>query len=455
VRTAGRATVQGLGHFGGGVGVARFLAREGWKVTVTDLQSEEELAGSLASLEGVDIRFSLGGHDRADFTDTDLVVANPAVGPENEYLCAARAADVPVVTEVGLFLERCPARVVAVTGTQGKSSTAHFLHQLLVAARIPARIGGNIGGSLLDELSEMNSEEICVVELSSYQLEGLAKEVDRTPIELGIVTNLLEDHLERHGTAEAYHAAKLELLDLLSDGAPLLVGDGVVERARTLAPDAAERVGFHESGSLMRIEGASFTLRAEVLGNTAGAGHLPDFQRENILLALSAARILGAPAAVLSASVPTLTGLDHRLEDLGVIADRRVYDNGVSTTPDSTEAALDSLPEGLTLIAGGEAKALPLDGLIRMAAARARQVVLFGACAEEWSRAFRDAGSSCEVTATIADAVETAWSMSSSGDTLLFSPAAKSFDAYRNFRERALDFRARVRERASAPSTTS
>ena len=136
------------------------------------------------------------------------------------------------------------------------------------------------------------------------------------------------------------------------------------------------------------------------------------------------------------------------LEDLGEVADRRVFDNGVSTTPDSTEAALESLPEGFTLIAGGEAKALPLDSLVRSAAARAKQVVLFGACAEEWSRSFRDAGSSCEVTSTVGDAVETAWSMTSPGDTLLFSPAAASFDAYRNFRERALDFRACVAARA-------
>jgi UDP-N-acetylmuramoylalanine--D-glutamate ligase len=448
VRTPGRATVQGLGHFGGGVGVSRFLAREGWQVTVTDLQSEEELADSVASLEDVDLRLALGGHDQTDFTDTDLVVANPAVHPDNEYLCAARAANVPVVTEVGLFLERSPARVVAVTGTQGKSSTAHFLHQLLADACIPARIGGNIGGSLLDELPSMTPEEICVIELSSYQLDGLSNEVAETPLVLGVVTNLREDHLERHGTVEAYHTAKLELISLLAAGAPLLVGQGVVERARTLAPEATERVDLHESGGLLRVEGTSFTLRGELLGDTNGVNHLPDFQHENLLLALSAARLLGAPAALLAASLPTLSGLDHRLEDLGEIADRRVYDNGVSTTPDSTEAALESLSEGFTLIVGGEAKALPLDSLVRSAAARAKQVVLFGACAEEWSRSFRDAGSSCEVTSTVGDAVETAWSMTSPGDTLLFSPAAASFDAYRNFRERALDFRACVAARA-------
>ena len=451
----GRATVQGLGHFGGGVGVARFLVREGWEVTVTDLQSAEQLADSIAALEDLDLRLALGGHDPADFTHTDLVVANPAVDPEDKHLRAARAAGVRIVTEIGLFLERCPARVAAVTGTQGKSSTAHFLHQLLVAADIPARIGGNIGGSLLGELREMRSEELCVVELSSYQLVGLSCELAEATLDLGIITNLREDHLERHGTVDSYHAAKLELLSLLRAGAPLLLGEGVAERARSLAPDAAERADIHEAGALLRIEDAHFTLRGEVLGKTSAASKLPEFQRENLLLALSAARLLGAPAKVLAATIPTLGGLDHRHEDLGQIADRRVYDNGVSTTPDSTEAAIDSLPEGLVLIAGGEAKALPLDGLAEKAAARARHIVLFGACAEEWSTAFRDAGATCTLTTTLADAVDAAWSASEAGDTILFSPAAASFDAYRNFSERAKDFRACIAARASmAPSTS-
>jgi len=362
---------------------------------------------------------------------------------------------VRVVTEVGLFLERAPGSVVAVTGTQGKSSTAHFLHQLLVYARIPARLGGNIGGSLLDELPSMTADETCVVELSSYQLESLADEVEGTPLDLGVITNLREDHLERHGTAEAYHTAKLGIVRMLNAGAPLLLGEGVIERARTLAPDATERVDLYEAGAHLRVEADSFTLRSEMLGDVARAQHLPGFQRENLLLALGAARLLGAPAALLAASIPTLKGLSHRLEDLGELAGRRVYDNAVSTTPDSTEAALGALPEGVTLLAGGEAKPLCIDDLVRAATQRARHVVLFGKCAGEWAQAFRDAGSTCVVAETVAEAVELAWSMTEPGDVILFSPAAASFDAYKNFRARALDFRACVTARAATASTES
>lgn len=453
--TKGRVTVQGLGRFGGGVGAARFLAREGWQVTVTDLQSELELQDSIAALDGAEIRFVLGAHERTDFTDTELVIANPAVSPKNEFLLAARAAGVPVATEIGLFLERCPAKIAGITGTQGKSSTAHFLYQLLDAAGLPARLGGNIGRSLLDELDSMTEDETCVLELSSYQLEGLSRELCAKPLSLGILTNLQEDHLERHGDAKNYHLAKLELVSLLADQAPLLAGAGASMRAQELAPSALERVSLEEYDADREATEDSFTIMGEVLGSTADAAHLPKFQRANLLLALRAARLLGAESSALRAALPGLTGLEHRLEDLGLIAGRQIYDNGVSTTPDSTQAALASLSGPLTLIAGGQAKALPLEELVLAIAARPIQVVLFGACAAEWARALRAADIMCEITADVPDAVDRALALCKEGETILFSPAAASFDAYPNFRERAIEFRSTITSRSESGPKTS
>ena len=451
----GRATVQGLGRFGGGVGAACFLAREGWQVTVTDLQSERELQESIASLEGYEVRFVLGGHERADFIDTDLVIANPAVSPKNEYLRAARGAGVRIATEIGLFLERCPAKVAGITGTQGKSSTAHFLYQLLVAAGLPARLGGNIGRSLLEELDSMTEEEVCVLELSSYQLEGLTSEIKGKPFSLGIITNLQSDHLERHGDTESYHLAKLELASLLNQEAHLLAGPGVMKRARALAPSAVEAFKLEDCDTSEGTEEERFSFIGEQLTTPGSADHLPLFQRDNLLLALRAARLLGAESSALRAAAPQLKGLEHRLEDLGLIAGRRVYDNGVSTTPDSTEAALKSLSGPLTLIAGGQAKALPLDELVRSIAARPVQVVLFGACASDWAQKLLAADIMCDVTHDVRDAVERALAVSREGETILFSPAAASFDAYPNFRERAADFRAAIKGRSESDSKTS
>ena len=359
------------------------------------------------------------------------------------------------MSEVGLFLERCPARVAAITGTQGKSSTAHFLHQLLLAAELPAKLGGNIGGSLLDELPELSSAETFVIELSSYQLEGLAEELGETPLALGVITNLCEDHLERHGSLDAYHEAKLQLLRLLPADAPLLVGEGVADRLHSLAPDALERAALYDLGPSMAAAEQAFTFLGERLGDAGQIAHLPDFQRGNVLLALSAARLLGADDAELAAALPSLTGLEHRLEELSAITERRVYDNGVSTTPDSTEAALASLPEPLTLIAGGQAKALPIDRLVRAVSERSLRVVLFGACAAEWAQAFRAADVLCEVTADVPEAVQTAWRITSSSETILFSPAAASFDAYPNFLERAAEFRSVITGLCQSEHSTS
>jgi UDP-N-acetylmuramoylalanine--D-glutamate ligase len=153
--------------------------------------------------------------------------------------------------------------------------------------------------------------------------------------------------------------------------------------------------------------------------------------------------------------VPGLTGLEHRLEDLGLIAGKQIYDNGVSTTPDSTQAALASLSGPLTLIAGGQAKALPLGELVLAIAARPIQVVLFGACAAEWAQALRAADIMCEITADVPEAAERALALCKEGETILFSPAAASFDAYPNFRERALEFRSAITGRRGVDIKTS
>ena len=169
-----RATVMGLGLFGGGVETARFLAGIGMRVTVTDQRPAEKLAESIRALQGVPLHYELGGHRERDFDDTDLVVANPAVAPSSPFLALARAAGVPITSEIELFLEACPARVVLVTGTQGKSSTSHALHHFLRAAGFGAHLGGNIGRSLLGSLEQLGERDWVVLEISSYQLEALS-----------------------------------------------------------------------------------------------------------------------------------------------------------------------------------------------------------------------------------------------------------------------------------------
>jgi UDP-N-acetylmuramoylalanine--D-glutamate ligase len=440
----------GLGLFGGGAETARHLAGQGLRVTVTDLRSADLLRESIDSLADVGLVYALGGHREEDFVDTDLVVANPAVAPGHPLLAKARAAGVPVTSEMALFLEACPARLVLVTGTQGKSSTSHAVDHFLRAAGFRSHLGGNIGRSLLGSLGLLGPEDWVVLEISSYQLEALPP-----PLRGGVhgfarnvaavcCTNVLADHLERHGSVENYEAAKARILELCRpDSVVVLGGDDprtsrwTVERGRAIFCSSTGA-----PGARARLEQGEFRLDGERLGAVSDLGLPGNFQRDNTLAALALARAVGADPARLAPAVATLQGLEHRLQDLGPRGGLRVWDNGVSTTPDSTIAALASARVPVVLLCGGQAKAgLPLEELVAASAGRVRALVSFGAARETLREAFSRAGIPAFAVETVEQAVREAYAQARHGDELLFSPACASFDRYRNFKDRALAFR--------------
>jgi UDP-N-acetylmuramoylalanine--D-glutamate ligase len=201
----------GLGHFGGGVAVARWLARRGATVVVTDLADENCLAASVADLDGESItRFRFSGHDEIDFREADLVVVNPAVRPGNRYVELARGHGAKITSEVELFLETCPARVIGVTGSNGKSTTAAMISAILEASGRKTWLGGNIGRSLLDHVDEMTDNDWVVMELSSFQLWYLGRGVKMPQV--AVVTNCSPNHLNWHGSFEDYTAAKQRII---------------------------------------------------------------------------------------------------------------------------------------------------------------------------------------------------------------------------------------------------
>jgi UDP-N-acetylmuramoylalanine--D-glutamate ligase len=435
----------GLGLQGGGVEVVRYMAGERARVTVTDLRPAEQLAESLRAIAGFDVRLVLGQHRAEDFTQADVVVANPAVAPSNPMLAAAREAGVLVTSEMALFLEACPARVVLITGTQGKSSTTNAAAQLLASAGLRVHLGGNIGHALLGDLASIHAEDIAVVEISSYQLEALPPDLGPcAQVAAVCVTNVLADHIERHGTIEAYEAAKRRILDLAGDDATLVLS-GEDPRVSSWSPARGHVVRVYATQARddeLNIAGGSFRHGREVLGRVADLQLPGVFQRENMLAALGLARALGASPQRLSASIHDVRGLEHRLQDLGVFAGHRVWDNAVSTTPDSTLSALRALSRPPTLLCGGQAKNLSLEELTAQARTLAKRVITFGVSNELLADAFRDAEVETHVAGSVEDAVRLAFESMASGEELLFSPACASFDAYRNFSDRARAFRA-------------
>ncbi|WP_419186289.1 UDP-N-acetylmuramoyl-L-alanine--D-glutamate ligase [Rohdeia mirabilis] len=453
-----RAVVMGLGRFGGGVGAVRYLLACGARVVGTDLRSAAELPEALRELDGLDVELILGEHRERDFEEADLVVVNPAVPPSAPLLNRARAAGTRLASEIELFTAAAPCRLVGVTGTQGKSSTTAFTAELLRRTGLDARAGGNLGGSLLGALAELRPAGVVVLELSSYQLEGLGRPVALArPFEAVAVTNVEADHLERHGTLASYAAAKrriLELLDPTHGVAVLPAGPGPCADWDLPAGDAVARahrtVRFDPNATPDELV-VSCAGESSTVPGPAALG-LPAFQAANLRAALALCDALGVGrAAVAALGVAPLTAPAHRLERLADLGGASVWDNGVSTTPDSTAAALRSLDAPVVLIAGGRAKNLPTQVLADAARGTVRAAFTFGDAAVAFAELLATGGVATTACPTLEAAVDAAAAALRPGDALLFSPACASFDTHANFRERALAFRAAL-ERARARS---
>lgn len=434
-----RVTVQGLGLFGGGVAAARYAAQRGARVTVTDLRDRETLAPAVAELADLDVELVLGEHRAEDFAGADIVIVNPAVPPSNRWIAAARAAGARLTSEVALFLDACPCPVFAVSGTQGKSSTTNFLAQLLGADGRRVHLGGNIGRPLLAELERMNPGDVCALELSSYQLETLPDDWQRSressPILGAALVNVLSDHLERHGTREAYARAKLRLAELLRPGGALLLP---AEELPVPFEAPSDLTTWRVPGPELFVEAGCLWIGDRELGRLADSPFRAPFEVHDQLLAAGLAALSGVEPRSIASALPGLRGLPHRLDRVGDLDGRPLWDNGVSTTPDSTVSALEALPPGVVVLLGGQTKDLDLTRLIEVLGARSAIPVVFGAARSSWTTALGGAGLEVHEAEGPLEALDLGRSLP--GSCLLFSPACASFDAYPNFQARASAF---------------
>ena len=456
-----RVTVMGLGLFGGGAGVARFLARRGADVVVTDLRDEDALRDAVESLAGLPLTFRLGCHEDADFTDADLVVVNPAVPPTAPYLQLALAAGVPLDTEINILFRLCRAPIVAVTGSNGKSTTTAMIAGILEAAGLKVWLGGNLGGSLLDHITEVTPDDVAVLELSSFQLERLAW-TGLSP-HIAVVTNLTPNHLDRHRTMANYAAAKKQIFLNQGPGDALIVNrddeavagwlDEMCAGVRRLSfgktdlPPDAEGVTLRDAEGVFRLGGAGGTI-------ALGGLRLPgEHNRQNALAAALAAMLLGAGRRHIEDALAAFEGLPHRLEFVAEHDGVRYYNDSIATNPESVMVALRSFESGIILIAGGQDKDLDYDELARMIVTRVRHTVLLGAAAEKIHRSLRDAGADPSRIARVAsfeEGVARAVALAEPGDIVLMSPACTSYDMFLNFEERGRRFVELVQEHAAA-----
>lgn len=475
-----RVTVMGLGRFGGGVGATRYLVEQGAHVTVSDRATADSLEESLNAIADLPLeRVLLGRHDEADFRQADLVVASPAVPIHHPLLEIARAAGAIVTTEIGLFWTRCPARVIAVTGSVGKSTTAAMIHTILVAAGRKAWFGGNVGVSLLPEVNHIGAEDWVVLELSSFQLEYLAPLRPKPAI--AIVTNFRPNHLDRHGTLEAYRAAKQTLLRWQdkTDVAVLNVGDSDVSDWPTNAkvwwfgrpaddPILGDRCSQYPSPNWQR-SGRTPPATVSLSGDSAFLIHdgcepgvifldLPapgEHNRLNAAAAIAAAMAVGISPHAIPNALQSFRGLPDRLEVVGEFEGRLWVNDSKATTPEAAVVAMQAFQRPVHLIAGGANKGASFTAFAEEATRRTVGVYLSGETSPVLADLLGLWHHPAVTCSSFEESVIAAYRASNPGDVILLSPACASWGQFRDYRERGKAFTAIAKGTESKPLNSS
>lgn len=446
--------IMGLGRFGGGIGVARWYALQGERVTVTDQLPPEKLTESLAALTDLPVKFELGGHPDKLLNDCDLLVVSPAVDKrQSAFFQSALARSVPWTTEINEFCRRCPAPIVGVTGSVGKSTTASMIFAALKAVRGEGRchLGGNIGRSLLGQLPEIRSDHVVVLELSSFMLEDTPM-IGFSP-HIAVVTNLVNNHLDRHGTMEAYAAAKRNILKFqkADDIAILNRNDPHVSTWNQ-----------HTRGKVIYFDHAELALQAPGRHNQANAA-----------AALAVIKAFDGEERIADAigALEVFRSLPHRMELVGQSTNylNETVDwlnDSKSTTPESTLTAVGAVPAGRTIIIlGGADKKADMRLLAGDLVGRSWGIITIGATGPKIADSIRNAmkldsrGDSglgyrtqpmLMELRTLEQAVEQAhrWTIEkclpndkSAPVCVLLSPACASYDQFSNYEHRGSVFK--------------
>ena len=447
-----KVLVLGLGDTG--LSMARWLRRHGAIVSAADSRSTPPRAGELRR-ELPEIALECGEFRDASLRAADMIAISPGVDRRTPAVAAAIKHGVPVVGDVELFAQALAQRksapkIIAVTGTNGKSTVTRMAGDICVAAGLDSVVAGNIGTPVLDALSEIENGRAMpaafVLELSSFQLESTAS----LNADAAAMLNLSADHLDRYDGIDAYAAAKARVF--AGGGAQVINRDDARSAAMVLPGRAVYRFGLeaphgeHEWGIVLR-DGRQWLARSGE--NLMPADELPVAGLHNAANALAAgalARAIGVADAPITSALRNFKGLPHRVERVGAVNGVVFYDDSKGTNVGATVAALRGFAQPVVLIAGGDDKGQDFGPLRAPVAQHARAVVLIGRDRERIAAALDGCGVPCERAADMNEAVRVALAASRGGDAVLLSPACASFDMFRNYGHRGEVFADAVRK---------
>jgi UDP-N-acetylmuramoylalanine--D-glutamate ligase len=445
--------VVGLGK--SGLAAAMFLKARGALVTVSDSRSAVALAGEIPALLDAGIMVEAGGHGLLTFRRQDLIVVSPGVPYDTPELKQVRAFGLPIIGELELASRFLQGKVVAITGSNGKTTTTALVGKIFADSGRKTLVGGNIGTPVVELIAESNPETTSVLEVSSFQLET----VEEFRPEIAVVLNITPDHLDRHGTFAAYAAAKARIT-ARQTAEDFLVLNGEDKGTQMVAAGAgttgtkAQIYWFSGRRPIKRgafVYGDSVLFLAKEGGKAEPVMPVAEIPLrgahnvENVLAAVCAARLAGIPAESIRASVREFKAVEHRLEFVAKVGGVEFYNDSKATNVDATKKALEAFAGGVHLILGGKDKDSDYAELNDLLRERCKAVYTIGSAAEKIERQLAGVVKMVS-TQTLDRALAEAAATAVAGDVVLLAPACSSFDQFRNYEERGKTFKDLVKQ---------
>lgn len=454
-----KVTIMGLGLHGGGVGVAKFFCRQGAKVLVTDLKIKEQLKESISKLRGFKVNYVLGNHRQEDFIKTNLVIRNPGVPKESYFLKIAKEHNVPIETDITIFFKLCKAPIIGITGTKGKSTVATLIYELIKTKYKNAVLAGNIGISPLEFLRKIKKGPKgypwVVLELSSFELENLKK----SP-EIAVITSIYPDHLDRYKNLEEYLEAK-KIIFKYQKKKNILILNYDNETTRKFSSEAPSQVYFYSrekklknSICFIEKENIFFDKEKEPVANLNNVKLQGWHNILNVLAAISIAKVLKVDSKKIRRVLFNFKGVANRQDFVREVNGVKYFNDTTATMPEAVIAAIDffsgKFPESrLILIAGGQNKNLEYKDLAKKILKKIDFLLLLpGTASEKIKELVGGNGKKTRITpvASMEEAIKKSSEIAESGDIVLLSPGAASFNLFKNEFDRGDQFVKYVKE---------
>ncbi len=438
-----RVLVVGLGR--SGISAAKFLRERGARVTVSDSRSAQALAKEIPALMDAGIMVETGGHGVLTFRRQDLIVISPGVPVDTAELNQVRTLGVAIIGELELASRFLEGKVVAITGSNGKTTTTTLVGEILKRAGWPTLVGGNIGLPVIDLIAESGPETWTVLEVSSFQLETVAEFRPR----IAAVLNLTPDHLDRHGTFAAYAAAKTRITER-QDVEDFLVLNAEDKAVQMIAGKTRAQVFWFSPRRPIKqgafVHGESIVWLGREGGKAEPVMPVGEIRLkgahnvENVLAAVAISRLAGVASEAIRSAVREFRGVEHRLEPVRTWNGVEFYNDSKATNVDAAMKAVASFAGGVHLILGGKDKDSDYGEMREMLRERVKAVYTIGSAAEKIARQLGGVVK-IESAGTLAVAVAEATKASVPGDVVLLAPACSSFDQFENYEHRGRVFR--------------